>query len=70
MSALVADILHEIASGRPRHTNRANAIARAFDAIPSFRASDRLTREQLNDRAFMRDLERGDRPVDPGTSAR
>ncbi len=58
VSALVAEILIEIASGRSRHASRAAAIAKAFDAIPAFRASDRLTRDQLNDRAFMRELER------------
>ena len=57
VSALVADVLMEIATGRSRHASRAAAIATAFDAIPAFRASDRLTRDQLNDRTFMRELE-------------
>lgn len=70
LSALVADILQEIASGRPRHTRRADAIDRAFAAIPAFRASDRLTREQVNDRTFMRELEQRQRLPDSDTPAR
>jgi len=58
VSALVADILQEIASGRSRHSSRNATIAKAFDAIPAFRASDRLTRDQANDRAFTRELDR------------
>lgn len=68
VSALVADILTEIASGRSRHANRAEAIAKAFDAIPSFRASDRLTRDQINDRAFMREIDRRHRLLDSASA--
>jgi len=57
VSALVAGILHEIATGRSRHADRANAIDAAFASVSRFSASDRLTREQLNDRAFMRELD-------------
>lgn len=68
VSALVAEILHEVASGRPRHASRVAAIAEAFDAIPVFRASDRLTRDQLHDRTFLR--ESGRRRELPGSSTR
>lgn len=61
VSALVSDILQEIASGRSRHASRATAIAKAFDAIPAFRATDRLTRDQLNDRTFMREVDQRQR---------
>lgn len=70
VSALVAVLLQEIASGRSRHTRRADAIDRAFAAIPAFRASDRLTREQVNDRAVMRQLEPRPHRSDSGTPAR
>lgn len=57
VSALVAESLHEIATGRSRHDRRAASIDRAFDAVSSFSASERLTREQVHDRGFMRKLE-------------
>lgn len=57
VSALVAESLHEIATGRSRHDRRASSIDRAFDAVSSFSASERLTREQVHDRGFMRKLE-------------
>jgi hypothetical protein len=69
VSALVADFLLEIASGRSRHASRTAAIAKAFDAITDFRASDRLTREQLNDRTFMRQLEQRHRQLHSDTPA-
>jgi plasmid stability protein len=68
VSALVAEILTEIASGRSRHASRAAAIAKAFDAVPAFRASDRLTREQINDRSFMRELDRRHRLLDSASA--
>ncbi len=64
VSALVASILHEIATGRPRHTSRAAAIDKAFSGIAAFAAADRLTREQINDRAFMRELDQRQRVLD------
>ena len=57
VSALVAEVLQEIASGRPRPAGHAAAIDSAFDAILGFRASDRLTRDQVNDRSLMRESE-------------
>lgn len=68
VSALVAEILQEIASGRPRHLRRAAAIDAAFDTISGFRASDRLTRDQINDRPFMRELEQRQRLLDSASS--
>lgn len=58
VSALVATILEEIATGRPRHASHAAAIDAAFASVTEFSASDRLTRDQVNDRAFMRELDR------------
>ncbi len=69
VSALVADILQEIASGRSRHASRAATIAKAFDAVPGFRASDRLTRAQVNDRAFMRELDQRQRLLDSASAS-
>jgi hypothetical protein len=58
VSAMVAEILDELATGRPKHAGRSIAIDAAFDAISDFRASDRLTRDQVHDRAFIRELDR------------
>lgn len=54
VSALVASLLHEIATGRPRPTERTAAIDAAFDQISAFSAADRLTREQTHDRSLSR----------------
>jgi hypothetical protein len=54
VSALVASLLHEIATGQPRQAARATAIDAAFDQVPAFSASDRLTRDQVHDRSFSR----------------
>lgn len=58
VSAMVAEILEELATGRPKHAGRAAAIGAAFDAVSGFKASDRLTRDQVHDRAFIRELDR------------
>lgn len=68
VSALVAEILDELATGRSKHANRSAAIDAAFDAISSFRASDRLTRDQIHDRASMRELERRGRLLESTSS--
>lgn len=70
VSALVAEILHEIATGRSRHTSRSTSIDHAFDAVATFRASERLTREQINDRAFMRELDQRHHLLNSAGSAR
>ncbi|GAB1488121.1 hypothetical protein MASR2M8_05640 [Opitutaceae bacterium] len=70
VSALVAEILHEIATGRSRHTQRAVVIGRAFDAVSDFRAADRLTRDQIHDRTFMRELDQRHRLLDSAISTR
>ncbi len=69
VSALVAGMLHEIATGRSRNNRRSTAIDHAFDAVSTFRASDRLTREQINDRAFMRERDQRHRLLNPADSA-
>jgi len=56
LSALVASILHEIATGQPRHTTRHAAIDTAFSAVTHFAAADRLSRDQVNDRALGRTI--------------
>jgi len=70
VSAMVAEILDELATGRPRHTGRAASIGAAFDAVPDFSASDRLTRDQVHDRPFMRELDRRHRLLDSAGSTR
>jgi len=67
VSALVAEILQEIATGRPRHVSRATAIDAAFDAVTGFKASDRLTRDQIHDRSFMRELDQRHRLLEAAT---
>ena len=64
VSALVACILHEIATGQPRHASRAVAIDTAFATVTDFAASDRLTRDQVNDRDFTRALDQRQRLLD------
>ena len=64
VSALVASILHEIATGQPRHASRATAIDAAFATVTDFSASERLSRDQVNDRAFTRALDQRQRLFD------
>lgn len=64
VSALVASILHEIATGQPRHVGRAAAIDAAFASVTDFSASDRLSRDQVNDRTFTRALDHRQRLPD------
>ena len=68
VSAMVAEILDELATGRPRHVGRAAAIGAAFDAVSEFRASDRLTRDQVHDRTFIRELEQRRRLLESASS--
>ncbi len=68
VSAMVAEILHEIATGRSRHTRRSTAIDAAFEAVTDFNATDRLTRDQVNDRTFMRELDQRHRLLDSASS--
>jgi len=58
VSALVAGLLDELAHGRPKPDRRAAAIDAAFNAVPCFAASGRLSRDQLHDRTRMRWLNR------------
>lgn len=57
VSALVAQFLAEVAGDRQQQTLRSAAIDAAFGAVTEFETSDRLTRDQLHDRAFLRELE-------------
>jgi len=57
VSALVATLLHELATGQPRHTARAATIDAAFATVSDFAAADRLSRDQVHDRAFTRALD-------------
>jgi hypothetical protein len=68
VSAMVAVILEELATGRPKHTGRAAAIDAAFDAVSDFEASDRLTREQVHDRALIRELDQRHRLLESASS--
>jgi plasmid stability protein len=54
VSALVASLLQEIATGQPRQTARVTAIDAAFDQASAFSAADRLNRDQVNDRSLSR----------------
>jgi len=68
VSAMVAEILEELATGRPRHVGRSAVIDAAFDAVSDFRASDRLTRDQVHDRAFIRELDQRHRLLESASS--
>lgn len=68
VSALVAEFLGEIASGGSKHARRTAVIDAAFDAVADFSASDRLTRDQINDRAFMRALDQRSRMLKSAVS--
>lgn len=65
---MVAEFLGAVASGASTHARRAAAIDTAFDAVPNFRASDRLTREQMHDRAFLRELDQRHRLLETSGS--
>ena len=54
VSALVASILHEIATGQHRRSSHTAVIDAAFDQVPAFSATDRLSRDQVHERASAR----------------
>lgn len=51
VSALVADYLRDLASGDAEFTRLEEQQRRVLQEISSFRAGDRLSREQAHDRA-------------------
>lgn len=64
VDALVAGLLFELPLNHSRDGASIAPIDAAFDAIENFSASGRLTRDQMHDRSFTRELHRRQLPTE------
>jgi len=68
VDALIAGLVAELPSDRTPQGALFTHIDAAFDAVDQFTASDRLTRDQMHDRTFTRELHRRQRLLETASA--